>query len=127
VNDSKATNVDAVRRGLDCFGGRVVLIMGGVDKGGDFGQLRDAVRKRGRALVLLGGAGDLIRAALSGLVPTQEAASMRQAVQAAREMAAAGDAVLLAPGCASFDLYANYQERGDDFRREVMRLKESDK
>jgi UDP-N-acetylmuramoylalanine--D-glutamate ligase len=127
VNDSKATNVDAVRRGLDCFGGRVVLIMGGVDKGGDFGQLRDAVRKRGRALVLLGGAGDLIRAALGGLVPTQEAASMRQAVQAAREMAAAGDAVLLAPGCASFDLYANYQERGDDFRREVMRLKESDK
>ena len=127
VNDSKATNVDAVRRGMDCFGGRVVLIMGGVDKGGDFGQLRDAVRKRGRALVLLGGAGDLIRAALGGLAPTQEAASMRQAVQAAREMAAAGDAVLLAPGCASFDLYANYQERGDDFRREVMRLKESDK
>jgi UDP-N-acetylmuramoylalanine--D-glutamate ligase len=127
VNDSKATNVDAVRRGLDCFGGRVVLIMGGVDKGGDFGQLRDAVRKRGRALVLLGGAGGLIRAALGGLAPTQEAASMRQAVQAAREMAAAGDAVLLAPGCASFDLYANYQERGDDFRREVMRLKESDK
>jgi UDP-N-acetylmuramoylalanine--D-glutamate ligase len=127
VNDSKATNVDAVRRGLDCFGGRVVLIMGGVDKGGDFGQLRDAVRKRGRALVLLGGAGDLIRAALGGLAPIQEAASMRQAVQAAREMAAAGDAVLLAPGCASFDLYANYQERGDDFRREVMRLKESDK
>jgi UDP-N-acetylmuramoylalanine--D-glutamate ligase len=122
VNDSKATNVDAVRRGLECFGGRVVLIMGGVDKGGDFGRLRDSLRARGRALVLLGGAKDRIRAALGGLVPTAEAASMRQAVQAAREMAAAGDVVLLAPGCASFDLYANYQERGDDFRREVMRL-----
>jgi len=125
VNDSKATNVDAVRRGLGCFGGRVVLIMGGVDKGGDFGRLRDAVRSRGRALVLLGGAREPIRAALGGLVPTRETASMRQAVQAAREMAAAGDAVLLAPGCASFDLYANYQERGDDFRREVLRLQES--
>jgi UDP-N-acetylmuramoylalanine--D-glutamate ligase len=125
VNDSKATNVDAVRRGLECFGGRAVLIMGGVDKGGDFGRLRDAVRARGRALVLLGGAKDRIRAALGGLVPTAEAASMRQAVQAAREMAAAGDVVLLAPGCASFDLYANYQERGDDFRREVLRLQKS--
>jgi UDP-N-acetylmuramoylalanine--D-glutamate ligase len=125
VNDSKATNVDAVRRGLECFGGRVVLIMGGVDKGGDFGLLQDAVREHGRGLVLLGGAQDLIRAALGGLVPTREAASMRQALQAAREMAAAGDVVLLAPGCASFDLYANYQERGDDFRREIMHLKES--
>jgi UDP-N-acetylmuramoylalanine--D-glutamate ligase len=125
VNDSKATNVDAVRRGLECFGGRVVLIMGGVDKGGDFGRLRDAVRKHGRALILLGGAQDRIRAALGQLVPTRAAGSMRQAVQAAREMAAAGDVVLLAPGCASFDLYANYQERGDDFRREVLRLKKS--
>ena len=126
VNDSKATNVDAVRRGLECFAGRVVLIMGGVDKGGDFGLLRDAVSSRGRALVLLGGARGRIRAALGGLVPTSDAATMRQAVQAAREMAVAGDVVLLAPGCASFDLYANYQERGDDFRREVLRLQGSD-
>ncbi|MGE5258951.1 MAG: UDP-N-acetylmuramoyl-L-alanine--D-glutamate ligase [Hyphomicrobiales bacterium] len=125
VNDSKATNVNAVRRGLECFGGGVVLIMGGVDKGGDFGLLRDAVRSRGRALILLGGTHDRIRAALGRLVPTREAMSMREAVQAAREMAAAGDVVLLAPGCASFDLYANYQERGDDFRREVLRLKKS--
>jgi UDP-N-acetylmuramoylalanine--D-glutamate ligase len=125
VNDSKATNVDAVRRGLDSFNARVVLIMGGVDKGGDFGLLRDAVRERGRALVLLGGARKRILAALGGLVPTAEASSMRPAVAAARTMAAAGDVVLLAPGCASFDLYANYQERGDDFRREVMRLMES--
>jgi UDP-N-acetylmuramoylalanine--D-glutamate ligase len=104
----------------------VVLIMGGVDKGGDFGLLRDAMRSRGRALVLLGGAHDRIRAALGGLVPTREAMSMREAVHAAREMAGVGDVVLLAPGCASFDLYANYQERGDDFRREVLRLKGRD-
>jgi UDP-N-acetylmuramoylalanine--D-glutamate ligase len=125
VNDSKATNVDAVRRGLESFNARIILIMGGVDKGGDFGLLRDAVRERGRALVLLGGARKRIHAALGGLVPTAEASSMRPAVAAARAMAAAGDVVLLAPGCASFDLYTNYQERGDDFRREVMRLMES--
>jgi UDP-N-acetylmuramoylalanine--D-glutamate ligase len=126
VNDSKATNVDAVRRGLESFNARVVLIMGGVDKGGDFGLLRDALRERGRGLVLLGGARQRIRAALEALVPTAEAAGMRQAVRAAAALAAAGDVVLLAPGCASFDLYANYQERGEDFRREVMRLMESD-
>lgn len=123
VNDSKATNVDAVRRALECFGSPVVLIMGGVDKGGNFGRLTEAVRRRGRALVLLGGGRDAIRAALGGLLPTCEASSMREAVQTARGMASAGDVVLLAPGCASFDLYMNYQERGDDFRRAVLDLK----
>jgi UDP-N-acetylmuramoylalanine--D-glutamate ligase len=123
VNDSKATNVDAVRRALECFASPVVLIMGGVDKGGDFGRLAASVRHRGRGLVLLGGGREAIRAALGGLLPTREASDMRAAVQAARAMAAAGDVVLLAPGCASFDLYANYEERGDDFRRVVRDLK----
>ena len=123
VNDSKATNVDAVRRALECFGSPVVLIMGGVDKGGDFSLLQGVVRRRGRGLVLLGGSRDTLRSALGGLLPTREVASMREAVQAAQAMAAAGDAVLLAPGCASFDRYANYQERGEDFRRAVNELK----
>jgi UDP-N-acetylmuramoylalanine--D-glutamate ligase len=125
VNDSKATNVDAVLRALECFRSPVVLIMGGVDKGGDFGLLRDAVRRRGRGLVLMGGSRDALRAALGGILPTRETASMRKAVQAAAAMAAAGDAVLLAPGCASFDRYANYQERGEDFRRMVRELETS--
>jgi UDP-N-acetylmuramoylalanine--D-glutamate ligase len=123
VNDSKATNVDAVRRALECFDAPVVLIMGGVDKGGDFSRLREAVRRRSRALVLLGGGRDAIRAALGGLLPTCEASCMREAVHLARGRASAGDVVLLAPGCASFDLYRNYQERGDDFRRTVLDLK----
>jgi UDP-N-acetylmuramoylalanine--D-glutamate ligase len=123
VNDSKATNVDAVRRGLECFSSPVVLIMGGVDKGGDFGLLADVVRRRGRGLVLLGASRDALRAALGGLLPTREVASMRDAVRAAQALAAAGDAVLLAPGCASFDLYTNYQVRGEDFRRAVLELK----
>ncbi len=122
VNDSKATNVDSVRRGLESFSAPIVLIMGGVDKGGDFGLLQDLVRERVRALILLGGAKERLRAALGRLVPTAEAGSMREAVDAAASIAISGDIVLLAPGCASFDLYANYQERGEDFRRAVMRL-----
>jgi UDP-N-acetylmuramoylalanine--D-glutamate ligase len=125
VNDSKATNVDAVLRALECFRSPVVLIMGGVDKGGDFGRLRDPLRRGGRGLILMGGSRDALRAALGGVLPTREVATMRAAVQAAREMAVAGNAVLLAPGCASFDLYANYQERGEDFRRAVLDLKET--
>jgi UDP-N-acetylmuramoylalanine--D-glutamate ligase len=122
VNDSKATNVDAVRRALESFEPPVVLIMGGLDKGGRFGLLRDAVRSRCRALILMGAAAGTIRSELGGLTTTAAAASMRAAVEAASQLAAGGDMVLLAPGCASFDRYANYQERGDDFRREVMRL-----
>lgn len=122
VNDSKATNVDAVRRALECVAGRAVLIMGGVDKGGDFRLLRDAVRRHGRGLVLLGAGREALRAALGDVVPTREAASMPAALQAARALAEDGDTVLLAPGCASFDRYANYQERGDDFRRAVAAL-----
>jgi UDP-N-acetylmuramoylalanine--D-glutamate ligase len=122
VNDSKATNVDAVRRGLESFERPVVLIMGGVDKGGDFRRLQDAVRVRGKALVLVGGARQAIRAGLGGMVAVHEAADMQAAVRRAADLAAPGDVVLLAPGCASFDLYANYQERGEDFRRAVLRL-----
>jgi UDP-N-acetylmuramoylalanine--D-glutamate ligase len=122
VNDSKATNVDAVRRGLECFDRPVVLIMGGLDKGGDFRLLQEAARARGKALVLVGGARQSIRAALGGVLDTHEAADMEGAVRRAAALAAPGDVVLLGPGCASFDRYANYQDRGEDFRRAVHRL-----
>jgi UDP-N-acetylmuramoylalanine--D-glutamate ligase len=122
VNDSKATNVDAVRRGLECFDRPLVLIMGGSDKGGDFHGLRQAVRARAKALVLVGGARQPIRAALGDLLETHEVERMDEAVRRAAQLAAPGDVVLLARGCASFDLYANYQERGEDFRRAVQRL-----
>lgn len=122
VNDSKATNVDAVLRGLECFDRPVVLLMGGADKGGDFRRLRDGVRTRARALVLVGGARRAIRAALGDLVETHEVERMDAAVHRAAALAQPGDVVLLGPGCASFDRYANYQERGDDFRRAVLRL-----
>jgi UDP-N-acetylmuramoylalanine--D-glutamate ligase len=122
VNDSKATNVDAVRRALESFSAPVILIMGGLDKGGNFSLLSEAVRRRVKALVLIGKAAGAIRAALGGLVPTVPAADMGAAVRAAAERSAAGDVVLLAPGCASFDLYKNYEARGEDFRRVVRAL-----
>ncbi len=122
VNDSKGTNVDAVRRALECYGTPVVLIMGGLDKGGNFALLTEAVRRRVKALVLMGKATGIIRAALGGLVPTVAAADMAVAVRAAAEQAAPGETVLLSPGCASFDQYPNYEARGEDFRRAVRSL-----
>jgi UDP-N-acetylmuramoylalanine--D-glutamate ligase len=122
VNDSKATNVDAVLRALDCFATPVVLIMGGLDKGGNFQLLETAVRRRAKALVLVGKASDTIRAAIGGLVPTVQAPDMAAAVGAAAGRAVCGDVVLLSPGCASFDMYPNYQARGEDFRQAVQRL-----
>ncbi len=124
VNDSKATNVDAVLRALDCFATPVVLIMGGLDKGGNFRLLETAVRRRAKALVLVGKASDTIRAALGGLVPTVQAPNMAAAVGTAAGLAARGEVVLLSPGCASFDMYPNYQARGEDFRQAVQRLNE---
>ncbi len=122
VNDSKATNVDAVRRALESFSTPVILIMGGLDKGGNFSLLAELVRSRVKALVLIGKAAGTIRTALGGLVPTVVAADMRAAVHAAAERSTAGDVVLLAPGCASFDMYTDYEARGEDFRRRVHAL-----
>ena len=125
VNDSKATNVDAVTRGLECFSDPVVLIMGGLDKGGDFRRLEPAVRRHAKALIVLGAAAEKIRSALGGAVPTRTAGDMDQAVRLAAAAAAPGGSVLLAPGCASFDMYADYRARGEDFRRAVEQLSEN--
>jgi len=98
--------------------------MGGLDKGGNFRLLETAVRRRAKALVLVGKASDTIRAALGALVPTVQAPDMASAVGAAARLAARGEVVLLSPGCASFDMYQNYQARGEDFRQAVQRLAE---
>jgi UDP-N-acetylmuramoylalanine--D-glutamate ligase len=124
VNDSKATNVDAVIRALECFEGPVVLIMGGRNKGYDFTALRDHVQQRVKKLIVVGEAGDAILNAL-GRAPAQgaeKAADLEQAVRRAYESAASGDTVLLSPACASFDMFTNYAERGERFRRSVEGL-----
>ena len=124
-NDSKATNVDAVTQALACFSGPVVLIMGGLDKGSDFTVLQNAVRQSVKRLIVMGEAAGRIRNALQSQVPTTAVTTMAEALDKAYRTAAPGDAVLLSPGCASFDMYANYARRGDDFCRQVTRLQET--
>jgi UDP-N-acetylmuramoylalanine--D-glutamate ligase len=121
INDSKATNVDAVMRALECFEQPVVLIMGGRNKGYDFDQLYPYLRQHVKKLVAMGESGDEIIEAL-GQAPRQgavKAASMDQAVQLAYGSARPGETVLLSPACASFDMFGSYAERGEKFRQSV--------
>ncbi|WJW75010.1 UDP-N-acetylmuramoyl-L-alanine--D-glutamate ligase [Thiohalobacter sp. IOR34] len=115
-NDSKATNVGATLAAISGFEERpLVLIMGGQGKGADFSPLREAVCGRARAVVLLGEDAAEIEAALGGCVPVQRVADMRQAVETAARLARPGDAVLLSPACASFDMFEGYEDRGRRF------------
>jgi UDP-N-acetylmuramoylalanine--D-glutamate ligase len=121
VNDSKATNVDATVKSLISVEGHSILILGGRDKDGDFATLVPHLREVRRA-VLIGEASPVIRRALSGHVSMTDARDMADAVRIAHQDAHAGDTVLLAPACASFDMFKNYQERGEVFRACVNRL-----
>jgi UDP-N-acetylmuramoylalanine--D-glutamate ligase len=116
-NDSKATNVDAVARALEAFDAPILLIMGGRAKGGGFKALAGAVRKRVKGLFLIGEAADELKADLGEGVAARMAGSMDEAVRAAFKAADPGDVVVLSPGCASFDMYASYSQRGEDFCR----------
>lgn len=121
-NDSKATNVDATFKALEAFESGVILILGGRDKGGDFTVLSSLLQQRAKSLVLLGEASDKIRTQLEGTAPMTQAASMDHAVKLAFQQAAPGDTVLLAPACASFDMFQNYEHRGREFKAAVGRL-----
>jgi len=122
VNDSKATNVDSVRYALESYDVPIVLIAGGRDKGADFGALVAAAAAHVRHAVVLGEAAPAIERALSGSVPTERAATLRDAVRAAAAAAESGDVVLLSPACASFDMFADFEERGRRFKAEVLAL-----
>jgi UDP-N-acetylmuramoylalanine--D-glutamate ligase len=128
VNDSKATNVDSALRAVESYDRPLVWILGGRDKGADFAALRGALAGgRVRAVVAMGESRRRIAAALEGFAPLRQAADMEEALRQAREAARPGDVVLLSPACASFDLYRNYEERGDDFRARVRRMAEGDR
>jgi UDP-N-acetylmuramoylalanine--D-glutamate ligase len=121
-NDSKATNVDAALRALAAFPGNLLWIAGGRDKGGDFTLLEPLVRSKVKHLVLLGEAAGKIREALGRAAEITEARSLPEAVELCRRMAQPGDTVLLAPACASFDMFRNYEERGRVFKEAVRNL-----
>jgi len=119
INDSKGTNVGATLAALNGMSQPVVLIAGGDGKGADFSALKDACAAHARAVVLIGRDAPLIEAALHHVVPLVRAADMRDAVQRARTLAQPGDVVLLSPACASFDMFRNFEHRGDVFRAAV--------
>ena len=123
-NDSKATNPSATLRALEAMEGPVVLIAGGRNKGLDLGPLRRAARKKVRAVVALGEAGPEVERAFQGLAPVMRAQGMEEAVRLAFENSSPGEAVLLSPACASFDMFRDYRERGEAFRSAVERLRD---
>lgn len=121
-NDSKGTNVGATLAAIDGLDGPLVLIAGGQGKGADFAPLRAPLARKGRAVVLMGEAADIIELSLDGVVPVRRAGGMAEAVVQARALARAGDAVLLSPACASFDMFDGYAARGDAFIHAVQAL-----
>lgn len=122
VNDSKATNVESALRSIESFDRDLVPIMGGRFKGGDLRLLREPLKARAKALIAIGEARPLLRAALGDIVEVVEADSLAEAIARAYERAKPSGVVLLAPACASFDMFRDYAERGRMFKEEVAKL-----
>ncbi|MDH4187854.1 MAG: UDP-N-acetylmuramoyl-L-alanine--D-glutamate ligase [Nitrospira sp.] len=122
VNDSKGTNVDATLKALESIEQPIWLIAGGRDKGGDFSRLVEAVSRRVKHVILIGEAAPLMRRAWNGVAAMTDAATLRAAVDCAADGAVPGEVVLLSPCCASFDMFADYQDRGRQFKALVHAL-----
>jgi UDP-N-acetylmuramoylalanine--D-glutamate ligase len=124
-NDSKATNVDATLKALDAFGGRILVILGGKDKGSDYTVLQQPLREKAILALLIGAAAEKIESQIAGSVPIERAKTLERAVELASRAAQTGDVVVLAPACASFDQFQNYEHRGRVFK-ELVRVLEQD-
>lgn len=123
VNDSKATNVDACWYALESMKSKVVLILGGKDKGNDYNEIKDLVKEKCSALVYLGADNAKLHAFFDGLgIPVRDTHSMPECVAACHELAKPGETVLLSPCCASFDLFKNMEDRGEQFKTLVRGL-----
>jgi UDP-N-acetylmuramoylalanine--D-glutamate ligase len=116
INDSKATNIDALEKALLAQRSPVVLMAGGKDKGLDFSGLRPLLREKVKAIVLIGQMTEKLFAIWNSAVPCVRANSLADAVEQARQLARPGDAVLFSPGCSSFDMFKDFEDRGDQFR-----------
>ena len=121
-NDSKATNVDATLKALDAFPGRILVILGGKDKGSDYTPLQKPLRDKAILALLIGSAAEKIEKQISGSVALDRAETLERAVETASHAAQRGDVVLLAPACASFDQFQNYEHRGRVFKDLVKQL-----
>jgi len=121
-NDSKGTNVGAVLKSLASFSSPIILLAGGIDKGGDYRILESEVKAKVKTLILFGSAKGIIQKALGHYTETVMVASLEAAVHEAERRAAPGDTVLLSPACSSFDMFENYEERGRVFKDLVHRL-----
>ncbi len=123
INDSKATNVNSVYYALECMDAPVVWIAGGKDKGNDYSELKPLVKNKVKALICLGVDNTALLENFEDIVPQIiETQDMGEAVRAAYMMAKKGETVLLSPACASFDLFDNYEDRGEQFKKEVRKL-----
>jgi UDP-N-acetylmuramoylalanine--D-glutamate ligase len=118
-NDSKATNVDATLKALDAFPGRILIILGGKDKGSDYTVLQQSLRDKAILALLIGAAAEKIEGQVKGSVAVERAGTIERAVEIAARTAHSGDIVLLAPACASFDQFENYEQRGRIFKELV--------
>ena len=123
INDSKATNVSAVMKSLASFTEPIILIAGGRDKGLDYSPLRSLVEKRVKALILLGEAKEKIARTLSSCKKIKMVEDMKEAVNIAFGLAEEGEVVLLSPACSSYDMFQNFEERGEAFKEAVRKLK----
>jgi len=121
-NDSKATNVDATAKAIAAFSGGILLILGGKDKDSDYAALAPLLRERVKTVITIGSAAEKIEHQLAGVVKIERAETIERAVALVRERASAGDTVLLAPACASFDQFENYEHRGRVFKELVHGL-----
>jgi len=122
-NDSKATNVDATLKALDAFPGGIFIILGGKDKGSDYTVLRKPLREKAKLALLIGAAAEKIDQQITGSVRIARAETLQRAVDLASHASEPGDVVLLAPACASFDQFENYEQRGRVFKSLVEELK----
>ncbi len=116
INDSKATNIDALEKALMAMKSPVVLLAGGKDKGLDFSGLTPLVREKVKAVVLIGQMTEKLFALWNSAVPCAKAGSLADAIDQAQRLAQAGDVVLFSPGCSSFDMFKDFEDRGDQFR-----------